>query len=533
MKYWWMACACATSLCACNGTTGTGTDAGVGDASAKDDWKTWPFSALADLQPVPDAGPAPSPEELAARKVAQEALDWVKYSELAWPDPQLRLQNGVAAALRAYHQRPTIVEWPPFAEAITALAAVISSLDYSAPPQHVKRADTILSGHTGPVNLARFSPDGQRVLTASSDETARLWDTATGREIVRYIGHAASIDYAAFSPDCLRIVTASQDNTARVWDANTGTQVSILRGLNRPITFAIFTPDGRHIVTESADYTVTLWDIDTAAAVTVLDHTAFGLSDASLSPDGSRIVAAAGFGTVRVWDVVTGNTLTDLEPGRFQHFVNGATFSEDGTRIVGASTQENFASIWNAESGRLVTEFHGITGVEAESARDRRFPEMKAHFSPDRTRLVTGRIFWCCAPDLVWLWDARTGRLIAELEGKAPPGETYVSNPAFSPDSQLLAAGFSDGSVQIASAVTGKIIGILRAHSKGVLDVEFAPVGHHFVTASADGQARIWPATIDESLRSICQRLDESASQVPARFKDLPRLCPEATITRR
>jgi WD40 repeat protein len=513
-------------------TTSPGTDAAV-DASTKDDWKTWPFRALADLQPVPDAGPPPSTEELAARKVAQEALDWVKFSDLAWIDPQARLQNGVAAALRAYHQRPGLVEWPPFAEALTAFAAVSSSLDYAAPPQHMNRADTILSGHTGPVNVARFSPDGLRVLTASTDQTARLWDAATGRELVRYSGHTASVEHAAFSPDCLHIVTASKDNTARVWDAASGSSVSILRGLNRPITFAVFTPDGRHIVTESADYTVTLWDIDTAAAVAVLDHTAFGLSDTSLSPDGSRIVAAAGFGYARVWDVVTGTTQATLEPGRFRHFVNDATFSADGTRIVAASTQENFASIWNADSGRLVTDLRGITGMEAESARDRRFPEMRAHFSPNGARLVTGRIFWCCAPDLVWLWDARTGKLVAELEGQEPPRETYVSNPAFSPDSQLLAAGFSDGSIQIASAVTGKIIATIRAHSKGVLNVEFAPVGHRFVTASADGQARIWPSTVDESLRMICQRMNELASQVPARFKDLPRICREATTAPR
>jgi WD40 repeat protein len=530
-----------TLLCSCNGMSPPSSDAAVADASTKDDWKTWPFHALADRQSIPDAAP-PSTEELAARKVAQEALDWVHYSELAWLDPQARLQNGVAAALRAYQQRPTLMEWPPFAEALTALAAVSSSLDYAAPPQHMDRASTILSGHTGPVNLARFSPDGQRVLTASADGTARLWDAATGRELVRYTGHTASIEYAAFSPDCTRIVTASRDNTARVWDANTGSPISILRGLNRPVTFAVFTPDGRHIVTESEGYTVTIWDIDRAAAITVLDHTAFGLSDTSLSPDGSRIVAAAGWDTARIWDVTTGTTLTPLEPGRFRpfEFVSDVTYSADGARIVGASTQGNAAAIWNAENFRLITEVMGMTGPEADSARDRRFPEMKARFSPDGTRLVTGRIFWCCADDLVWLWDATTGRIIAEFreEGEQLQGESftrdlYVSNVAFSPDSQLLATGFSDGSTLIASAVTGKSIARVRGHSKGVLHTEFAPVGHRFVTASADGQARIWPSTVEESVHLICQRINELALQVPARFKDLPRICPEATTTRR
>ncbi len=531
MRYWWRACAWAILLSSCSRVSNTGSDAAVGDASTKDDRKTWSFRALADRQSIPDAGP-PSAEELAARRVAQEAIDWAHHSELAWLDPQTRLQNGVAAALRAYQLRPTLVELPGFAEALTALAAVRSSLDYAAAPQHMDRPNTILAGHTGPVNVARFSPDGQRVLTASADGTARLWDAATGRELVRYTGHTASVESGAVSPDCLRIVTASKDDTAQVWDADTGTLVSTLRGLNRPVIFAVFTPDGRHIVTESEGYTVTIWDIDTAAGVTVLDHMAFGLSDTSLSPDGSRIVAAAGWGKARIWDVATGTTLATLGPGRFRNFGSNATYSADGARIVGASVVENATGIWDADDFRLISEAVGMTGVEADSARDRRFPEMKAHFSPDGTRLVTGRIFWCCADDLIWLWDATAGKIIAEFREQAEHLQNelftrnlYVSGVAFSPDSQLLAAGFSDGSTLIANAGTGKPIARVRGHYKGVLNVEFAPVGPPFVTASADGQARIWPSTVQESLRLICQRIDALASQVPARFKDLPGIC--------
>ena len=66
---------------------------------------------------------------------------------------------------------------------------------------------------------AAFSPDGSRIVTASSDNTARIWDAASGKEIAVLRGHEASVDSAAFSPDGSRIVTASEDNTARIWDA--------------------------------------------------------------------------------------------------------------------------------------------------------------------------------------------------------------------------------------------------------------------------------------------------------------------------
>ena len=67
---------------------------------------------------------------------------------------------------------------------------------------------------------AAFSPDGSRIVTASNDKTARVWDAATGKAIAVLSGHEDSVISAAFSPDGLHIVTASADKTARVWDVS-------------------------------------------------------------------------------------------------------------------------------------------------------------------------------------------------------------------------------------------------------------------------------------------------------------------------
>ena len=76
---------------------------------------------------------------------------------------------------------------------------------------------------TACVLSAAFSPDGKRIVTASADKTARIWDVATGQPIGEPLkGHKADVWSAAFSPDGKRIVTASRDKTARLWDAATG-----------------------------------------------------------------------------------------------------------------------------------------------------------------------------------------------------------------------------------------------------------------------------------------------------------------------
>jgi hypothetical protein len=72
--------------------------------------------------------------------------------------------------------------------------------------------------HAEQVHSAQFSPDGQRVVTASEDNTARVWDAATGNAIGQPMKHEGVVYSARFSPDGQRVVTASEDNTARVWD---------------------------------------------------------------------------------------------------------------------------------------------------------------------------------------------------------------------------------------------------------------------------------------------------------------------------
>jgi WD40 repeat protein len=73
--------------------------------------------------------------------------------------------------------------------------------------------------HENFVTSAEFSPDGQRVVTASGDTTARLWDAASGKPVGEPMKHEGFVTSAQFSPDGQRIVTASFDTKARLWDA--------------------------------------------------------------------------------------------------------------------------------------------------------------------------------------------------------------------------------------------------------------------------------------------------------------------------
>ena len=107
-----------------------------------------------------------------------------------------------------------------------------------------------------------FSKDGQSLLTASSDGTARIWSVSDERERVVLTGHSGAVTSAQFSPNGLYVVTASsQDRTIRLWAAQSGRQIAVLASrqfeANRPVpTRADFNSDGTRIVVLSGDESV-------------------------------------------------------------------------------------------------------------------------------------------------------------------------------------------------------------------------------------------------------------------------------------
>jgi tetratricopeptide (TPR) repeat protein len=159
-----------------------------------------------------------------------------------------------------------------------------------------------LRGHTQSAFSASFSPDGTRIVTASQDGTAKVWDAKTGAEALTLKGHTDWVHSASFSPDGTRIVTTSGDKTVRVWDAKTGAEALTLKGHTDRVYSASFSPDGTRIVTASFDLTARVWDAKAGAeALTLQGHKWFVYS-ASFSPDGTRIVTASWDRTARVWD---------------------------------------------------------------------------------------------------------------------------------------------------------------------------------------------------------------------------------------
>jgi WD40 repeat protein/TPR repeat protein len=339
--------------------------------------------------------------------------------------------------------------------------------------QEIRAADTrlaILVGHNAAVYSAVYSPDGTRIVTASGDNTARIWDARSGLPLNVLRGHDKTVLSAVYSPDSARIVTASQDKTARIWDAHSGAQVLILEGHDGSLRSSAYSPDGTRIVTASADKTARLWDASTGAPLKVLAGHGDGVESASFSPDGTRIVTASLDKTARVWDARTGAQLMVLV-GHGDR-VESAAYSPDGSRIVTKSSDAT-ARVWDALTGRQLLVLAGHPQFDLGSAA----------YSPDGTRIITAS--W---DDTLRIWDARTGVLQSVLRG------AVFASAAYSPDGTHIAAASNDYTVRIWNARSDMQLTVLSGHTERVTCAAYAPDQTRIVTSSADQTARVWDA---------------------------------------
>src|ERR1017187_5967912 len=336
---------------------------------------------------------------------------------LEWATPVLHLHSADADL---FDLRPAA----PTAEPTVAPADSARQAETPSPPGPTiptqRRVGSLLvqMAHADKVTAVAFNQHGTLLATASNDNTARLWDTASSHELTR-MTHDGAVHALAFSPDGTRLATASNDNTARLWDTETGHELTRMTH-DGAVHALAFNLDGTHLATASWDSTARLWDTETGHELTRMQHNDLVWSVA-FNPDGSRLATASNDKTARLWDTDTGQ-----EVGRwtFGLAVRSAVLRPDGARLGTASWDS--ARLWDTVSYRELTRMpHGaMVGAVA--------------FSPDGARLAT------VAFKITRLWDSATGRELARMSH----GDR-IAAMALSPNGTRLATASNDKTARL------------------------------------------------------------------------------------
>ena len=332
-------------------------------------------------------------------------------------------------------------------------------------------------GHNDWVNSAVFSPDQKYILTASSDQTARLWDSATGKEVGLFLGHEDKVNSAVFSPDQKYILTASSDQTARLWDLAASLEIKRLTGHNDRVNSAAFSPNGKWILTASRDKTACLWETATAKKIRRFHGHNDGVNSAIFSMDGKRILTASSDMTARLWHTDSGK-----ETRCFQHdfSVASAVFSQNKKLVLTASS-DTTARLWDPETEKEIARFQ-VQGFP---------PIFSAAFSPDQKSILTASYGKDAS-----LWDIDTGREIRRFQG----WDLTVEYSVFSPDQKHILTASNDKTARLWDAIAGKEIGRFQGHDGRLNSAVFSPDQRCILTASDDRTVRLWDTATGKEL---------------------------------
>ena len=338
------------------------------------------------------------------------------------------------------------------------------------------------------VHAAVFSPDGRRILTASSDKTARVWDATTGAPIGEPMRHDDEVVDAAFSPDGARIATASKDHTARLWDATTFKPIGEPMRHEHPVDHVAFNSTGTRIVTECGEADLLqLWDAATGASVgKAMPHKPdYAWMYEPFSPDGKSLTTIEN-NAPRNWDSATGKSLG--KPLPLLSGVEEIALSPDRKRAV--IVRRGKGEIWDMTSGKIL---HALPIGSIDG-----MGRVSVAFSPDGKRIVTV-VNWS-----VQLWDAETGKRVGSEHACAPSDAEGGAAVTFSPDSTRYLISCSDSRddkfVSAWDCETSKpfsffppvLVPPILEHPEEVLEVQFTADGMRIVTTCQDHVVRVW-----------------------------------------
>jgi len=422
------------------------------------------------------------------------------------------LATGTSHTLGKLEGPARWITWSHDGTQVAAGGEMTDFVLYATDPAHPSAK--VMRGHVDSIYGATYSRDGKRLLTASDDGTARVWDLVTGGvEVLR--GHEDDVYQAVFSPDETMVATASLDSTARMWrigasgvrvlggDADTifvlrelagGDLVSVSSPL-RILRWDLATGEREVVVSRADDVYKTLpaaistsgtcgYTPDASGAieivltdgkhVTLTGHTA-PVAGGGFATDGD-LVSASHDGTVRKWNVTTGES-TLIEVGNLGP-IGLAAMAPSGDRF--ALMHDGVVSV------------HGLDGALIGKMPLDNLPDIpklwRVVFSP------TGEDVVVTGPVHMARWTPATNTIIPlEQIGHR------ATNVGWSPDGKLLGGAMADRTVRVWNTATGALVQTFRGHTDLVMNVAFSPDGSQLASTSYDRTIRIWDLATEQS----------------------------------
>ncbi|KAI8819010.1 WD40-repeat-containing domain protein [Fimicolochytrium jonesii] len=274
--------------------------------------------------------------------------------------------------------------------------------DYQCPmiPNAVR---TTFAGHKGNVKCVDFiGEEGLSLISGSSDNTCRIWNTETGECQFTLEGHASRIWDVTSNKTGTLLASASGDGTVKLWDHRPGKVAcsSTLEENQGDVYSVRIHPAGRHVVTGGYDKTTRLYDIERGVVVKSFTGHQLSVSQTIFNPLGNLVISGSKDNTIKFWDIVSGLCIRTITSHLGE--VTCVEMSSNGTLLL-SSSKDNSNRLWDIRMLKPIRKFKGHQNTSTNF--------VKASFAGDA--LVVGG----SEDGIVYIWDSAKGDILQKLRG--------------------------------------------------------------------------------------------------------------------
>jgi WD40 repeat protein len=368
-------------------------------------------------------------------------------------------------------------------------------------PQTGRLVSTLPQKHSKSIRDVAVTPDDRYAISASFDETLKVWDLEQEQMVGDLVGHIGAVRAVRVTPDGGYAISASDDATLRVWDisamlkggAKTDLVVHSLEKHAQPVWGIAVTLDGRQVVSVSEDGQLIVWDLCTGESVRTFRVKEAGLRSVAVIPGKNQVLVGDKQGVLTVLDLDSGETLATLEGHRSSVF--GIAVTMDGMLALSAS-DDNTLRVWDLERKSLI---QTLTGHGA------RVYDVAA--SPD------GRWAISAATDaMLKIWRLERNPTLPKKPRAAAGHTATVRSLALTADAHTAVSAAQDGTLRVWEVQSGRLRHTLGRVDKGSRHghgIALLHDGSEVISAAEDTTLRFW------DLREGIMKRDTNRSTTP------------------